>query len=78
MNLINLDLDVICKKDLYAVYTPSYNGLSLEEVEILLSFILLDKRVIGMEVTESSGIKDLDGTQTIKLEKLLSEILAKR
>lgn len=75
---IHLDLDAICKKDLYAVYTPSDNGLSLEEVETLLSAILLDKRVIGMEVTEFSGIKDLDGTESIKLAKLLSEILAKR
>lgn len=75
---IHLDLDVICKKDLYAVYTPSDNGLSLEEVKILLSAILLDKRVIGMEVTEFSGIKDLYGTQANKLAKLLSEILSKR
>ncbi|MCM0650986.1 arginase family protein [Clostridium swellfunianum] len=75
---IHLDLDVICKTDLHAVYSPSNEGLSLEEAKTLLSDILLDKRVIGMEVAEFSGIKDFDGTQAIELARLLSEILIKR
>lgn len=75
---IHLDLDVICKTDLHAVYSPSDEGLSLEEAKTLLSAILFDKRVIGMEVAEFSGIKDFDGTQAIKLARLLSEILIKR
>ncbi len=75
---IHLDLDVICKADLYAVYAPSDKGLYLEEVKILLSTILQDKRVIGMEVAEFSGIKDSDGTQALKISKVLSEILAKK
>lgn len=72
---IHLDLDVICKTDLHAVYSPSDEGLSLEETKTLLSAILLDKRVIGMEVAEFSGIKDFDQTQAIKLVNLFSEIL---
>lgn len=76
--LIHLDLDAICKTDLHAVYSPSDEGLSLEEAKTLLSAILLDRRIIGMEVAEFSAIKDFDGTQAIKLVKLLSEILIKR
>ena len=76
--LIHLDVDAICKTDLHAVYSPSEEGLSLEEAKTLLATILLDKRIIGMEVAEFSGIKDFDGTQAIKLAKLLSEILIER
>jgi arginase len=75
---IHLDLDVICKDELSAVYAPSVKGLSIEEVEKLLSLVLVDERTIGMEVAEFSTIKDVQGIDGEKVNKMLTNILKAR
>lgn len=73
--LIHLDLDVINRQELHAVYSPSDTGLSFDESKEILETILSDRRVVGIEVAEFSGIHDRDGSQAVKLARLLCEIL---
>jgi arginase len=73
--LIHLDLDIIKKDELHAVYAPSEEGMYFDEIRTLLSSLLSDSRIIGMEVTEFSGIHDRDGSQAAKLAQLLAEVL---
>ena len=73
--LIHLDLDVLYKEELYAVYSPSDKGMKLKELEMLLATIISDSRVVGLEVTEFSAIKDLEGSEAYKVVKLLGEAL---
>lgn len=76
--LVHLDLDVINKAELHAVYSPSDEGLSFYEVKELLTTIIADNRVIGLEVAEFSGIHDRDGSQAAELSRLLCEVLKVR
>ncbi|QUH18498.1 arginase family protein [Alkaliphilus sp. B6464] len=73
--LIHLDLDAIAKKEMYAVYSPSEEGLSIEEVKTLLREILTDSRVIGIEITEFFGLYDIDGSQALKLIELVADAI---
>jgi arginase len=72
---VHLDLDAIISSELSAVYAPSADGLSIEEAKELLSCILSDSRSIGMEVAEFSGVKDVDGSDAVKVAKLLAQVL---
>lgn len=69
---IHLDVDAICKEELYAVYAPSNDGFTLKECENLLAELIKDERVFGMEVAEFSGIKDPEGNQSALLNDLLA------
>lgn len=73
--LIHLDLDAIVKPEMYAVYSPSEVGLTIEEAKILLREILEDPRVVGIEITEFFSIKDNDGSQALKLNELIVDAL---
>lgn len=73
---IHFDLDAITKDELSAVYAPSDNGFSIKEAKELLSYIVQDSRVIGMEITEFSAIKDESGTEAKKVVNILSDALA--
>lgn len=73
--LIHLDLDAIAKKEMYAVYSPSEEGFSIEEVKTLLRKILADSRVVGIEITEFFGLHDIDGSQALKLIELIADAM---
>jgi arginase len=74
--LVHFDVDVMNKEAMSAAYSPSETGLSLEETEGLLGRILSDKRVVGLEVTEFSVLRDTTGEQAEKLVQLLVNCLA--
>lgn len=73
---IHFDLDAITKDELFSVYAPSDNGFSIKEAKKLLSYLVQDSRVIGMEITEFSAIKDERGTEAKKVVNILSDALA--
>ncbi|OEH94460.1 arginase family protein [Bacillus solimangrovi] len=73
--LIHFDLDVISSDFLHAVYMPSEEGLSVEEIELLLSIIIEDSRVIGMVVTEFSSLKDAKGDQAKLVTSIIGKVL---
>lgn len=54
---LHFDVDVLIDRDMPCAYSPSSEGLLLTECILLLTSLLEDRRVIGMEVTELSGIK---------------------
>jgi arginase family enzyme len=73
--LVHLDVDVICKQDMPAAYAPSDLGLALSGCQELLSEILSDARVIGLEVAEFSAVRDPGGTCARSLGEMLAESL---
>lgn len=76
--LVHFDVDVMNKEAMPAAYAPSETGLSLEETQQLLVRVLQDRRVVGMEVTEFSALRDRTGEQAQNLVRLLGEALAVR
>jgi len=76
--LVHFDVDVMNKETMPAAYAPSETGLSLEETQQLLVRVLQDRRIVGMEVTEFSALRDTTGEQAQKLVRLLGEALAVR
>lgn len=76
--LLHFDVDVCSKEVMSAAYSPSERGLKLAEVKQLLQLLVKDKRVIALEVTEFSGIRDLDGSQAEQLAQLLADVLQAR
>lgn len=76
--LVHFDVDVMNKEAMPAAYAPSETGLSLEETQQLLVRVLQDRRVVGMEVTEFSALRDTTGEQAQNLVRLLGEALAVR
>ena len=73
--LVHLDLDVIAKSDLHAVYSPSDYGLSLSEIKQLLSEIIKDQRVVGLEITEFFALYDGDGSQAQRVIDIIVSAL---
>ncbi|MFX6194047.1 arginase family protein, partial [Acinetobacter baumannii] len=59
--LVHFDVDVMHKEAMAAAYAPSETGLSLQEAEALLAAALGDERVVAMEVTEFSALRDTTG-----------------
>jgi arginase len=76
--LVHLDVDAIKKDDMPAAYIPSEHGLTLAQCSTLLREILFDDRVIGMEITEFSALKDPAGEQVEKLSRLIVDCLIAR
>lgn len=76
--LVHFDVDVMNKEAMPAAYAPSETGLSREETQQLLVRVLQDRRVVGMEVTEFSALRDTTGEQAQNLVRLLGEALAVR
>lgn len=76
--LVHFDVDVMHKEAMAAAYAPSETGLSLQEAEALLAAALGDERVVAMEVTEFSALRDTTGEQAARLVQLLARALATR
>ena len=76
--LVHLDVDVMHKQAMAAAYSPSESGLSLQEAQSVLDTVLCDSRVVGMEVTEFSALRDTDGEQAKRLVQLISSAVANR
>lgn len=76
--LVHFDVDVMDEEAMAAAYSPSKTGLSLEEAEELLAAVLRDHRVIGLEVTEFSALRDTTGAYAERLVRLLGHALATR
>ncbi|MED4754373.1 arginase family protein [Brevibacillus choshinensis] len=76
--LIHFDVDVMDEEAMAAAYSPSKTGLSLAEAERLLAAVLRDHRVMGMEVTEFSALRDTTGEFAERLVRLLGNALATR
>ncbi|MGG1660437.1 arginase family protein [Brevibacillus sp. NRS-1366] len=76
--LVHFDVDVMHKEAMAAAYSPSETGLSLQEAESVLTTVLRDPRVIGLEVTEFSALRDTNGDQATRLVQLLVDALASR
>lgn len=74
--LIHLDVDVIHAEDMPAAYAPSKEGLTYQECIILIKELLKDPRVIGLEITEFSAIKDDKGTEAEKLVNFIADALS--
>ena len=72
--LVRLDLDMISKEELHAVYSPSNTGLSISETTQLLREILADDRTAGIELTEFFPPYDGDGSQSKKLVNMIAEV----
>ncbi|HYK73552.1 MAG TPA: arginase family protein [Pseudoneobacillus sp.] len=58
--LVHLDVDVLHKSIMPAAYSPSEKGLDLTKAVDILTTILADPRVKGIEVTEFSANKDFN------------------
>jgi arginase len=76
--LVHFDVDVMNRDAMPAAYSPSETGLCMEETQRLLTQVLLDPRVVGMEVTEFSALRDTDGEQAQKLVQLIVQALSHR
>jgi arginase len=76
--LVHFDVDVMHKEAMPAAYSPSETGLGMEEAEELLGRILSDERVVGLEVTEFSALRDTTGEQGARLASLLADCLKYR
>ncbi|MBY0086521.1 MULTISPECIES: hypothetical protein [Brevibacillus] len=69
-------MDAICKKEMPVAYIPSEQGFSLDICQEILQLLLGDRRVIGLEVTEFSGLRDVDHHSSKMLAQLLVNSLA--
>lgn len=76
--LVHFDVDVLHKEAMSAAYSPSDKGLSLKDGERLLERVLADQRVVGLEITEFSGLRDPKGDQAERLVELVANALGKR
>ncbi|MFD2369520.1 arginase family protein [Brevibacillus sp. GCM10020057] len=76
--LVHFDVDVMDEEAMAAAYSPSKTGLSLKEAENLLAAVVQDSRVIGLEVTEFSALRDTTGEYAKRLVRLLANALAAR
>lgn len=72
--MVHLDLDAISKDELYAVYSPSDEGFTVNEMTQLLKELFSDPRVVGAELTEFFPLHDSDGSQSIKLIDMLVDV----
>ncbi|SMP64166.1 arginase family protein [Anoxynatronum buryatiense] len=72
--MVHLDLDVIAKAEMHAVYSPSEAGLSMTETTSLLREILADSRTAGVEITEFFPPYDPDGSQSKALINMLVDV----
>ena len=75
--LLHFDVDVLHRDHMSAAYSPSERGLNAEEARELLATVLADSRVVALEVTEFSGLRDLDDSQAQFLAELLANVLAR-
>ena len=74
--LLHFDVDVLHRDCMSAAYSPSAQGLNAEEARELLALVLADPRVVALEVTEFSDLRDVDGSQAQFLAELLANVLA--
>lgn len=68
---VHFDVDVLHESVMPSAYSPSQEGLNFEEAATILSAILKDKRVKGIEITEFSANKDTDGSSSKVIVDLL-------
>lgn len=73
--LVHFDVDSVGRLEMPAAYAPSERGLSMVECCELLTGFVSDPRCIGMEITEFSALKDIDGENTRSLISLLAKVL---
>lgn len=76
--LVHFDVDVMNKEAMPAAYAPSETGISADEAQQLLTRVLQDQRVVGMEVTEFSALRDTTGEQAQKLVDMMALALEAR
>lgn len=69
--LVHFDVDVLHESVMPSAYSPSEEGLNLEQASDLLINILKDHRVKGIEVTEFAANKDEDGSNARVIVDLL-------
>lgn len=72
--IVHLDLDVINELDLKSVYMPSPNGMKISIVRELLKGIVSDSRVLGLVVTEFSGVSENSETDAKTVVDLLRSL----
>ncbi len=72
--IVHLDLDVINELDLKSVYMPSPNGMKISIVRELLKGIVSDSRVLGLVVTEFSGLSGNSETDAKTVVDLLRSL----
>ncbi|MDD2715604.1 MAG: arginase family protein [Candidatus Wallbacteria bacterium] len=70
--LVHLDVDVMNQESMPAAYSPSEEGLTLDEMQELLSVVMHDQRVKLLEITEFDPLKDPEGKSGADIVKLLS------
>ncbi|MFD2442827.1 arginase family protein [Bacillus sp. CGMCC 1.16607] len=75
---IHFDVDVIKESEMPAAYFPSADGLTFQECHMVLRELLNDERMIGIELTEFSPLKDPSGELTERLANLLVDVISQR
>ncbi|MDD2715631.1 MAG: arginase family protein [Candidatus Wallbacteria bacterium] len=73
--LVHLDVDVMNQETMPAAYSPGNEGLTLDEMQELLSVVMQDQRVKLLEVTEFDPQKDPAGKSGADIVKLLAGAL---
>lgn len=74
--LVHFDVDALVRDEMPAAYAPSETGLTAAECQALLTPLLADPRTVGLEVTEFSALRDVDGSAARRLTDLLAGALA--
>jgi arginase len=72
---IHFDVDVIKESEMPAAYFPCKDGLTFDECHLVLWELLKDNRIIGLEITEFSPLKDVSGEMAEKLVYLLTNVI---
>ncbi|HYK74064.1 MAG TPA: arginase family protein [Pseudoneobacillus sp.] len=75
---IHFDVDVIKESEMPAAYFPCKDGLTFDECHLVLIELLKDDRIIGLEMTEFSALKDVSGELTEKLVHLLVNVISQK
>ena len=72
---LHLDIDIVGKSP---AYSSRENGLTMQELELLLCPIFRDPRLAFVEVTEFMPAKDPDGSFAMELSLLLESLIVER
>ncbi|MDZ5473936.1 arginase family protein [Bacillus sp. 31A1R] len=70
--LVHFDVDLLHEMIMPAAYAPNQDGLGYQTAKEMLSLILSDSRVKGLEITEFSAVKE----QANESAKILIDLIA--
>ncbi len=74
---ISLDLDVFDPQHCPGVNTPVENGLSIDEVKVMLNYLFDNFTVISMDLVEYNPLKDVDN-KTVDIIKRIIRLIKEK